>query len=189
MTAVRPFVSVFFPDEVFDMCVEVVCPGQDEEVVGEAVDVFEERGADVVFAGERHYEPFGAAAYRAGHMGLGGGDGAAGQDECVRLGDLGVEGVYAFLEVFDVFGGEPGGFGPGVRGRLGGQVCADVEEFVLYVPQLGLHGCGGVGQGEEQPEVAGEFVYGAVCFETDVVFACAYASHEGCGAGVAGAGV
>lgn len=138
----RVYVSVFFPDVVFDLRVEVVCPGQDEEEIGEAVDVFEERGADVAFAGERHYVPFGPAAYGACHMRLGGGDCAAGQDERVGLGDLGVEGVYAFLEVFDVFGSEPVGFGLGVRGGLGGQVCADVEEFVLYVPQLCLYGYG-----------------------------------------------
>lgn len=127
---------------VFDLCVEVVCPGQDEEEIGEAVDVSEERGADVALACEGHYVPFGPAAYGACDVRLCGCDGASGEDEGVGLGDLGVEGVYAFFEVFDVIGGEAGGFGLGVRGGLCGQVCSDVEEFVLYVAQLCLYGYG-----------------------------------------------
>ena len=66
----RLYVSVFFPDGVFDLCVEVVCPCEDEEEVGEPVDVSEERGAYVALACEGHYVPFCAAAYGACHMRL-----------------------------------------------------------------------------------------------------------------------
>lgn len=141
----RLYVSVFFPDGVFDLCVEVVCPCEDEEEVGEPVEVSEERGAYVALACEGHYVPFCAAAYGACHMRLCGWDCSAWQDECVGFGDLGVEGVYAFFEVFDVFGCEPGGFGLCVGFGHRGQVCSDVEEFVLDVPQLGLYGSGRVG--------------------------------------------
>lgn len=121
---------------------------------------------------------FGSPAYRAGYVCLRGRHGASWQYEGVGFGDFGVEGVDGFFDVFDVLGAESLGFGLCAREWSGGQVCSDVEEFVLYVAELCLYGCGGVCEGEEQAYVAGEFVDCSVCLEAYVVFVYSCASYQ-----------
>ena len=82
----------------------------DEEVVGEAVDVGHGFGgyADAGI-GEGEDASLGPAAYCAGHVGLGRGGCASGQDEAVVARKGGVEPVDVCFERGDVGGGNASG--------------------------------------------------------------------------------
>lgn len=68
------------------LCVVVAGAFQDEEVVGEAVDVFCECGSDVSVPAKAYDVAFGPAAYGACYVRLCGCYGAAGQDNDLSLG-------------------------------------------------------------------------------------------------------
>lgn len=137
--------NVLIPGYVGHSGYEVDLPGCGEEVVAEAVDVcyyFWGEGCGLVHFDE---EAFGAAADGACYMGLCCGGASAGEDECALGRVLLVDGVNPAFECGDVFVAEAAGWLGGVGG---GEVCADVEEFVLddvylaayFVGDLGLCG-------------------------------------------------
>lgn len=146
--------------------VEVAC--EDEQVVGQTVDVLDDEGVDGSGGGEGDDASFGTAGDGAGHLGVAGGFGALGEDEAVLAREACFHEVDFFLKHEDVFFAE--GLGLPLAVFFGGEGGADVEEAVLDGGEgeddLGV----GNVRGDDEAEVGVEFVDGAVGFEACAVF-------------------
>ena len=80
--------------------------GEDEQMVGQAVDVLDAGLVDRFFFGQFGNQPFGPAYHRARQVQMGGGGGATGQDEGGKLSKLGVEAVDLAFQPLHVSGGD-----------------------------------------------------------------------------------
>ena len=95
--------------------------------------------------GEGEDSAFGATAYGAGYVGVGGEQGSSGEDEGSDFGGCFVEGVDVVFEFGDVLGGEaPGGWLLSF-GYCGGEVSSEVEEHVLDCEEVSVLLVGAVG--------------------------------------------
>lgn len=163
--------------------------GEDEEVVGQAVEVAEDDIVDLYLAGECDDTTLGAAADGTGNMALGAREVATGDDKILQLRQLVHDKVDLAFEHLDFFLGKLGEAGIDVL-VLGGQKGLEGEEVVLdslqFVVVAALEGTNHFG---EEANVRVEFVDGAVGLYAMVVFIHAAAAHEGGGATVAGFGV
>src|SRR5215831_18076512 len=126
----RSAVGAGAPEDVAGAAV-VEQAAEHEEVVGEAVEVFERLGVDLLATREFAGEAFGAPRDRAREMEMRGDRGPTRQDERVERSQCRVHRVDLVLEAFDLRGGDAqrSGAAPALFGRA--QVGAEIEEVVL----------------------------------------------------------
>ena len=161
---------------------------EDEQIVGQAVDVGQQLGGDFCLGGQRQDAAFGAAADGAADVAQGGPAASARQHEGAERGQEAVQAVYLGFQRLHLrrlhHRSRPQGRPRGVRGQLR----ADGKERVLHAPEGG--GVAFVRRvGGQQAEAGVQFVHRAVGFQADVGFGDALAAHQRGGAGVAGTGV
>lgn len=157
----------------------VVVASEDEEEVGEAVDIGYYKWTDVFLVGEGEDSAFGTAAYGAAYVCVGRFGRSAGQDELVDFGHTAVEGVDCALYFFLVGGGESEWLGLGVGGSGScGEVAAYVEEGVLNFEQQCCDLFWGYGECGQEAQVCRKFVDGAVGFYSATIFLYALTANE-----------
>ena len=106
--------------------------GQNEQVIAQAIDIFDNIRAYYGLLGEGIDASLGTAADGAADMTLGSGHSASRQYEPLRLGKGGVDGIDALLEECGLALRQPSRGIEGCLTLVGGEVGANVEEVVLH---------------------------------------------------------
>src|SRR5918999_3175396 len=146
------------PERLVAVLGHVRTAGEDEEEVGQSVQVDQDQRIDVDLPGGGEGIALGAAAGRARDVQPGRGLGAAGKDEALELGEVGVEAVAVALEVRDLLVGDSQA--PVTDAVRDGEVGADVEELVLHAFERSPEVVGDLSR-HRMPDVRVQFVDGA----------------------------
>src|SRR5574343_546477 len=173
-------VLAFLPQYVAAATGAVEGAAEDEEQVGETIDVAA-GGVGQRFGGvQADHGAFGAPADSAAEVGEGGGAGAAGQDEFLEHRQVGVEGFGLIFKTGDL------GVLDDFHARQA-ELAAEVEQVVLAIKQGGTHG---VRQffAEQDSEAGVEFVNFADGVDAQAVLGRPATVAKAGGAGIAGAG-
>ena len=161
---------------------------EDEEVVGQAVDVARQQAVHLGLLGQLHDAALGAAADGACHMALGRSHVAAGNDKTAERGQRCLQGVDAVLHI-----GHSGVGQLGQRERhlfLGSEKGLHDKEVALHLLEQAVLGAVGVlNHFGQEADVRVELIHGAIGLHTGVELGHTGASHQRGGAFVAGLGV
>ena len=106
--------------------------GQNEQVIAQAIDIFDNIRAYLGLLGEGIDASLGTAADGAADMTLGCGHSTSRQYEPLRLGKGGIDGIDALLKQRGLALRQPGRGIEGCLALVGGEVGANVEEVVLH---------------------------------------------------------
>ncbi len=154
--------------------------GQHEAQVRQAVQVVQHGGIHCFLARQRHHGPFRPAGDGTGHVGVGGGRTAAGQDEFPQRAQVGVVVRQGLVQAQHVLV-------PHRRPARDAEFSAQVEQIVLDAVQQRID-LGGRGRRAPQPDGAVQFVHVAQCGNARSVLGHAGLVAQAGGAVIAGAG-